>query len=99
MTHGAATPLVSAAELLDALGDPNLRVADVRWFLAEPERGQAEFARGHIPGAVFVDLDRDLAAPPGEGRHPLPHPTRFADRMGELGFGDSHFRCLLQNES
>ena len=83
-------PLVSADELLDALGDSGLRIADVRWFLGEPERGQAEYARGHIPGAIFVDLDRDLAAPPGAGRHPLPHPTGFADRMGELGFGDGH---------
>ena len=84
MTDRHHHPLVTADELLEALGDPELRLADVRWFLAEPERGQAEFARGHIPGAVFVDLDRDLAAPPGEGRHPLPDPTCFADRMGEL---------------
>jgi thiosulfate/3-mercaptopyruvate sulfurtransferase len=90
VTDGAPSPLVSARELLDALGDPVLRVADVRWFLGEPERGPAAYAQGHIPGAIFVDLDRDLAAPPGEGRHPLPHPTAFADRMGELGFGDEH---------
>lgn len=90
MTDTPSHPLVSAEELLDALDEPSLRIADVRWFLGEPERGQAEYARGHIPGAIFVDLDRDLAAPPGEGRHPLPHPTRFADRMGGLGFGDEH---------
>lgn len=90
MTDTPPHPLVSAEELLDALDDPSLRVADVRWFLGEPERGQAEYAQGHIPGAIFVDLDRDLAAPPGEGRHPLPDPTRFADRMGQLGFGDEH---------
>ena len=90
MTNDHRHPLVSAEELLDALGEPGLRLADVRWFLGEPERGQAEYARGHIPGAIFVDLDRDLAAPPGEGRHPLPNPTGFADRMGELGFGDGH---------
>ena len=90
MTDRQRHPLVTADELLEALGDPNLRLADVRWFLGEPERGQAEYAQGHIPGAVFVDLDRDLAAPPGKGRHPLPDPTGFADRMGELGFGDEH---------
>ena len=90
MTDEHRHPLVTADELLEALGDPDLRLADVRWFLGEPERGQAEYAQGHIPGAVFVDLDRDLAAPPGEGRHPLPDPTGFADRMGELGFGDEH---------
>jgi thiosulfate/3-mercaptopyruvate sulfurtransferase len=83
-------PLVSAGELLEALSDPGIRVADVRWFLGEPGRGQREFAEGHIPGAIYVDLDHDLAASRGEGRHPLPDPTAFADRMGELGFGDSH---------
>ncbi len=62
----------------------------MRWFLGEPGRGQAEYLRGHIPGAVYVDLDRDLAAPPGGGRHPLPDPGAFADRMGQLGFGDEH---------
>jgi thiosulfate/3-mercaptopyruvate sulfurtransferase len=83
-------PLVSAAELLGALDDPRLRIADVRWFLGEPGRGKREYDEGHIPGAVFVDLDRDLAAPPGAGRHPLPDPRAFAARMGELGFGDEH---------
>lgn len=86
----APHPLISAAELLDALDEPRIRIADVRWFLGEPDRGYREYAAGHIPGAVFVDLDRDLAAPPGAGRHPLPDPSAFADRMGELGFGDEH---------
>jgi thiosulfate/3-mercaptopyruvate sulfurtransferase len=90
MTHDTNTPLVSVSELIDALGDPVLRIADVRWFLGEPGRGQQEYAGGHIPGAIFVDLDKDLAAPPGDGRHPLPDPTAFADRMGALGFGDEH---------
>jgi thiosulfate/3-mercaptopyruvate sulfurtransferase len=83
-------PLVSADDLLAAIGDPALRLADVRWFLGDPERGRREYGQGHLPGAVFVDLDRDLAAVPGEGRHPLPDPTGFADRMGDLGFGDEH---------
>jgi thiosulfate/3-mercaptopyruvate sulfurtransferase len=90
LTEAPPHPLVSAEELLDALDDPSLRIADVRWFLGQPKRGQVEYAQGHIPGAIFVDLDHDLAAPPGDGRHPLPHPTGFADRMGELGFGDEH---------
>ena len=90
MTDDGTNPLVSAAELLDALDDPSLRIADVRWFLGEPGRGQIEYAEGHIPGAIFVDLDKDLAAQPGQGRHPLPDPTAFANRMGELGFGDGH---------
>lgn len=83
-------PLISATELLASMGDPRVRIADVRWFLGEPERGAAEYRQGHIPGAVFVDLDRDLAAASGPGRHPLPDPTAFADRLGELGIGDQH---------
>ena len=83
-------PLIAADDLLARLDDPRLRIADVRWYLGEPERGYAEYQAGHIFGAVFVDLDRDLAAASGPGRHPLPDPVRFADRLGGLGFGDGH---------
>jgi thiosulfate/3-mercaptopyruvate sulfurtransferase len=73
------------------LGDPDIRIADVRWYLGEPDRGPQAYASGHIPGAVFVDLDTDLAAPSGPGRHPLPDPAAFADRLGRLGFGSDNF--------
>ncbi|HEU4920119.1 MAG TPA: sulfurtransferase [Candidatus Limnocylindrales bacterium] len=81
--------LISAAELAARLDDPTVRIADVRWYLGDPERGRREYEQGHIPGAVFVDLDRDLAAPSGPGRHPLPDPAAFAARVGELGFGSN----------
>ena len=90
MTDHSSDALVEADDLLAAFDDPSIRIADVRWFLGEPARGHIEYQRAHIPGAVFVDLDRDLAAAPGAGRHPLPDPTAFADRMGQLGFGDEH---------
>ncbi len=85
-------PLISPEELASLLGDPTLRIADVRWTLNQPERGRDAFRAGHIPSAVFVDLDTDLAtvAPgryPVGGRHPLPDPPAFAARMGALGFG------------
>ncbi len=85
------SPLISPEALAALLGEPDLRIADVRWYLGEPDRGQQEYARGHIPGAVFVDLDTDLAAPTGPGRHPLPAPAEFADRLGWLGFGSGDF--------
>jgi thiosulfate/3-mercaptopyruvate sulfurtransferase len=85
-----SSALIHAAELAARLDDPQVRVADVRWYLGDPRRGPAEYAAGHIPGAIFVDLDRDLAAASGPGRHPLPDPIAFADRLGELGFGDEH---------
>jgi thiosulfate/3-mercaptopyruvate sulfurtransferase len=92
-------PLISASELAARIADANLRIADVRWFMGDATRGWADYSEGHIPGAIFVDLDRDLAAASGPGRHPLPHPTGFADRMGQLGFGDGHFIVVYDQVS
>lgn len=63
-------------------------LADVRWYL-DGRSGRAAYEAGHLPGAVFVDLDRWLAAPasPAAGRHPLPDPAVFAAGMGLLGIG------------
>lgn len=82
--------LISPESLRVRLGSPDLRLADVRWYLGRPDRGREAHAAGHIPGATFVDLDRDLSAPTGPGRHPLPDPRVFAERMADLGFGDQH---------
>jgi thiosulfate/3-mercaptopyruvate sulfurtransferase len=65
-----------------------LVVADVRWV---PDGSARKvFERGHLPGAVLLDADRDLAAPPfdGPGRHPLPSPEMFAATMMRAGIGD-----------
>src|SRR4051794_11412098 len=64
-------------------------LADVRWYL-DGRSGRAAYERGHLPGAVFVDLDRWLAAPasPAAGRHPLPSPEVFAEGMAASGIGD-----------
>jgi thiosulfate/3-mercaptopyruvate sulfurtransferase len=80
------TPLVSVDWLRDHLADPAVRVLDARWYLAG-KRGADEHAKGHLPGAAFVDLDRDLAAPKGSGpgRHPLPSARAFADVLARLG--------------
>jgi thiosulfate/3-mercaptopyruvate sulfurtransferase len=83
-------PLITAARLLDRLAASDLRIADVRWYLTDREKGRRDYDAAHIPGAVFVDLDRDLSAPEGPGRHPLPEPAAFAARMAALGFGDEH---------
>ena len=85
MTPG---PIVSAQWLADNLGDPRWLLADVRWSLGDPGAGRAEYLAGHIPGAVFVDWTSDLSDTTGPGRHPLPSPERFAERMGALGIGD-----------
>jgi thiosulfate/3-mercaptopyruvate sulfurtransferase len=62
-----------------ATNDPPV-VLDVRWTLGGPP-GSIDFANGHIPGAHFVDLDRELSAPPGPGRHPLPDAAAFVEAM------------------
>jgi thiosulfate/3-mercaptopyruvate sulfurtransferase len=64
-------------------------VADVRHYL-DGRSGRAAYDSGHLPGAVFVDMDTVLASPPSEaeGRHPLPDPERFAAGLSALGIGD-----------
>ena len=86
MTFG---PLVTAEWLDDHLGDDDLVVVDVRWSVADGAK-RTDYEAGHIPGAVFADLDVDLSGPssPATGRHPLPTAIAFADALGRLGIGD-----------
>jgi thiosulfate/3-mercaptopyruvate sulfurtransferase len=86
--------IISASELASELaGARPPTLLDIRWQLstataagAAPFDGRAEYAAGHIPGAVFVDLDTDLADPPGPaGRHPLPGIERFGVAMRAAG--------------
>lgn len=82
---------MTAEELVSRLGEPGLRVVDARFELTEPDAGSALYVAGHVPGAVYLDLDRDLADPPGDrGRHPLPDPTALAAKLGARGVGDEH---------
>jgi thiosulfate/3-mercaptopyruvate sulfurtransferase len=82
-------PLISVASLADALAGPAPPVLlDVRWRLAGPA-GIDSYRAGHLPSAVFVDLDRDLAGPPGAGgRHPLPAAAAFQAAMRRAGVSD-----------
>ena len=81
--------LVASEWLASRLEDPHVRVADVRWSLLEKDKGRNAYREAHIPGAVFIDVDRDLAAPRGRGpgRHPLPTPEQFAAGMSRAGIG------------
>ncbi|MFF5444267.1 sulfurtransferase [Streptomyces sp. NPDC012888] len=80
------TAIVSAPELMAELAGPRPPVLlDVRWQLAGPGL-RPEYEAGHLPGAVYVDLDRELAGPPGAGgRHPLPDPEAFGAVMRRAG--------------
>ncbi|HTK70066.1 MAG TPA: sulfurtransferase [Candidatus Eisenbacteria bacterium] len=81
--------LVSCEWLAQRLDDPGLRVVDVRWYLVDKNKGRSDYLEGHLPGAFFLDVDTDLAAPRGDGpgRHPLPAPERFAAAMSSAGIG------------
>jgi thiosulfate/3-mercaptopyruvate sulfurtransferase len=83
---GTASSLVSVADLSSALsGEDAPLLLDVRWSLTGPP-GIETYRAGHLPGAVFVDLDRDLAGPPGlAGRHPLPEPEQATETLRRLG--------------
>lgn len=78
-------PLIDCDQLADRLDQ--VRLCDIRWSLTEPGKGRSSYLAGHIPGAVFVDLDTDLSAPPGPGRHPLPEVDDFASTLRRLGIG------------
>ncbi|HVA21596.1 MAG TPA: sulfurtransferase [Candidatus Micrarchaeia archaeon] len=78
-------PLVRPTWLLRHLADPGLCVLDCRWTLGVGARPDA-YAAGHVPGAVFIDLEADLAGPPGAaGRHPLPDRSIFEAAMSRAG--------------
>jgi thiosulfate/3-mercaptopyruvate sulfurtransferase len=88
-----ADPLIDATELLRLVHDGarNLRIVDCRWVLGQPGAGAAAYADGHLPGAIHLDLDHDLADPAGfgaPGRHPLPSPAAFAATLSLDGIGD-----------
>lgn len=69
---GDVQPLIDVSALARLLRKQPPVLLDVRWHLAGPP-GIESYRRGHLPGAMFLDLDRDLAGPPGpQGRHPLP---------------------------
>jgi thiosulfate/3-mercaptopyruvate sulfurtransferase len=78
-------PLVKPGWLAAHLDD--VLAVDCRWTLGDPSAGRRAYEDGHIPGAVHLDVDRDLSAPPGDGRHPLPDPDAFAATCARAGIG------------
>jgi thiosulfate/3-mercaptopyruvate sulfurtransferase len=78
-------PIVSPEWLREHLHDPDVRVIDFRWYLLG-RNGRDEYECGHIPGAVFVDLE-DVTGTEGGGRHPLPTGVQLAEAMRKAGVG------------
>ncbi len=80
-------PLVTADALAAELADDPPVLLDVRWRLTGPP-AHDDYLTAHLPGAVFVDLDADLAGPPGPaGRHPIPEPRRLQESLRRWGVG------------
>jgi len=92
--------LISPSQLADHLDDPAYVLVDVRHDLAQPaDWGAAQYAAGHLPGARFAHLDRDLSAPKTghNGRHPLPPPEVAAAYFGRLGIG-THMQVVAYDQ-
>jgi thiosulfate/3-mercaptopyruvate sulfurtransferase len=86
----ARTGLIAPAELAGSLADPAWLVADCRFELGKPDAGREAWRAGHVPGAVYVDLERDLSAPVSvaTGRHPLPTVDELAATLSRFGIGE-----------
>lgn len=91
--HRPPGPLVSTAWLADHLDDPGVRVVDCRWYLRpyDLRNGDDEYAKAHIPGAVHVRWDTDIADPGRPGLWMLADSERFAAAMSSRGIGDDAF--------
>ncbi len=79
--------LVDVATVAAQIKHPDWVILDCRFELTDPTWGETQFAAGHLPGAQYAHLDRDLAAPPTatSGRHPLPDPEVFAAKARAWG--------------
>ena len=91
--------LIDAIELDSERRDPSLVILDCRSDLLDKKAGRRAFLTGHIPGASFTDLEKDLAAAtgPGTGRHPLPTPERAVDAFRRVGV-NNHSRVVAYDD-
>jgi thiosulfate/3-mercaptopyruvate sulfurtransferase len=86
---GAIITPAAAKSLLD---DQDCLFVDCRYVMAEPGRGERDYREGHIPGAVFANMDTDLASHPVQGvtgRHPLPAPAALTETFSRWGIGET----------
>lgn len=84
---------MSTGWLAEHVADPDVRIVDTRWYLLDRAQGERAYHEGHIPNAVYLHVDRDLAAPPRAdartGRHPLPGAEAFAATMARVGISSA----------
>jgi thiosulfate/3-mercaptopyruvate sulfurtransferase len=92
-------PLVDPLWLRKHLGEPGLVVVDCRFVLGRPDAGKRAWLEGHLPGAAFLDVDRDLSDEAGDrGRHPLPDAAGFEAAARRAGI-DADSRVLAYDEA
>lgn len=94
------TTLIDVDSLRALIGKPGIAVLDCRFDLASPEAGRQAYRRGHIPGARYLDLNRDLSAPvsPVTGRHPLPDRQALTARLAAAGVSEGS-QAIVYDES
>ena len=96
-------PLVEAIWLREHCADDNLRIVDTRFALGKPDHGRTSYLQGHIPSAVFVDLERDLCAQVRAdrvgGRHPIPPVAALEAVLGRLGISNQHLVVAYDDPS
>jgi len=83
--------IVSMRWVLARMYEPDLAIVDCRFALSDPEAGRRSCAESYIPGAIHMDLERDLSGPVGKhgGRHPLPDIAELAAKLGKVTWGMS----------
>lgn len=83
--------LIEVEALASMLGKDDVRIIDTRFSLQDVRLGHRQYLEGHIPGAIYADLEQDLSGtivPGVTGRHPLPEPAHFASRLQGWGMTD-----------
>lgn len=92
MNTGQGNLLITADELLQISGSPDLVILDCRYSLADVQKGRRDYLQEHIPGAYFMDVEQDLSSPVIKGvtgRHPLPNPEVLAYTFRAAGLNPS----------
>jgi len=82
--------LISSEALAPISTSDRIRLVDCRFDLFDTEKGRRDYLAGHLPGAVYADLEKDLSSEirPGTGRHPLPEPASFRSALERLGISN-----------
>ncbi|WP_099238073.1 rhodanese-like domain-containing protein [Synechococcus sp. BDU 130192] len=91
---------ITVDQLGDRLADPNLVIVDCRFRLNDPTWGETQYQQGHIPGAYYLHLDRDLSGPVQQhgGRHPLPDPEAFVSLLSRLGIERNRTEVIIYDD-